>query len=184
MFTKHVEDVSLILELLTGETMDDVYLETLTAGYNPGPGMISDKATIKAHYLAWKRHTTKHAYLRHLPSPYFEYALAFTLFLSCGWILGRFFICLPFEVAPSEFVAIMTNTANRRLIKTRRGYIGLAGQSVRVGDTIVICTGGKLPLVLRNKGNGVSELVTDCYIHGIMAGEAYREQECQRIWLC
>ena len=163
--------------------MEDAYWQTLTAGYNPGTGMLSDKQTMKAQYLAWKRHSLKHAYLRRFPSPLFEYALAFTLILSGCWIILRLFFCRPFVPAPSDFKRVSSHTANRRLIRTEKGYIGLAGMMVRKGDVIILCKGGKLPLVVRRENNKSYKLIADCYVHGVMSGEAFRERECGEIWL-
>ena len=164
--------------------MEDAYWQTLIAGYNPGTGMLSDKQIIKAQYLAWKRHALKHAYLRRFPSPFFEYALAFTMVLSGCWLIARYFLCLPFVPAPSEFKKVSGHTANRRLIRSEKGYIGLAGMMVRKGDLIILCKGGKLPLVVRREYENDFKLIADCYVHGIMSGEAFRERDCGEILLC
>ena len=169
---------------VTGEDLEDAYWQTLIAGYNPGKEKLRNKSQMKAHYVAWTRHSLRHAYLRRLPSPAFECALAFTLTLSICWIILRFFLCLPFVSAPGEFNALMGNLANRRLIRTARGYIGLAGETVQVGDSILICSGGKLPLVARPSEQGHMKLQGDCYIHGIMSGEAFDESKCHLIWFC
>ena len=118
---------------ITGETLEDAYWQTLIAGYSPGTNMLSDRNLIKSHYLAWSRHSFHYAYLRRLPSPLFEYALGFTIFLAALGIIGRRLICLPLKLAPSGFKAIMGNAANRRLVKTKKGYIGLSGAATRAG---------------------------------------------------
>ena len=79
---------------------------------------------------------------------------------------------------------------------TERGYIGLAGNRVRSGDEIVLCQGGKVPLVFRRveaKGEvGESNdkeqtdrwrLVGDAYVHGIMSGDEFDEGACKRMIL-
>ena len=40
------------------------------------------------------------------------------------------------------------------------------------GDLVAIIMGADVPFVLRSTGVGTYELVGDCYIHGVMDGEA------------
>ncbi|KAL2045707.1 hypothetical protein N7G274_002138 [Stereocaulon virgatum] len=167
---------------VTGEDLEDAYWQTLIAGYNPGVSRLRDKDRIKAHYLAWTRHSLRHAYLRRLPSPAFEFALTLILVLSLGWILFRFLICLPKPAAPHEFKEMMGNAANRRLFRTEHHYIGLAGDAVQAGDLVVICRGGKLPLIARKDKPESIKLVGDCYVHGIMQGEAFDGDKCELMW--
>lgn len=68
----------------------------------------------------------------------------------------------------------------RRLIKTQNGYIGLAPNAVVVGDKIGIFRGGKAPLIIREQGT-CWELVGDSYIHGIMHGEVFKPDDCERM---
>jgi Heterokaryon incompatibility protein (HET) len=88
------------------------------------------------------------------------------------------------------------HTLHRRFIRTERGYIGLAGNEVRVGDSVVLCRGGMVPLVLRrveaetevDRSTGRERpdkwrLVGDAYIHGIMDGEAFDEGSCESMIL-
>jgi hypothetical protein len=67
----------------------------------------------------------------------------------------------------------------RRLGSTKNGYFGLLPAGTRKGDAIVLAEGGRVPLVLREvKSKKSWELVGDCYIHGIMYGEAFDSQKC------
>jgi hypothetical protein len=72
---------------------------------------------------------------------------------------------------------------NRMLVKTERGFLGLAHGSARPGDRIMLCKGSEVPLVLRKEGE-IWTLVGECYVHGIMNGEAFEEEKCQPIVLC
>lgn len=64
---------------------------------------------------------------------------------------------------------------------TECGYIGIAPPSVQINDDVWILFGGRVPFVLRPRGNGCSSLglegadeylfVGDAYVHGIMDGE-------------
>jgi hypothetical protein len=71
---------------------------------------------------------------------------------------------------------------NRRMFKTEKGYIGLGPGDMRAGDHIALFTGGSMPLIMRSKGTKL-ELVGDCYFHGIMYGERYREDQCELVWI-
>ena len=135
---RHVAGLSSNKKYVTGEDLEDAYWQTLLGGYNPGKNMLSDRNLIKAHYNAWSRHSFKHAYLRRLPSPLFDFALAFTVFLSILSIIGRRLICLPINQAPSGFIALMGNAANRKIVKTKKGFIGLAGAGTQVGKCIYL----------------------------------------------
>lgn len=70
----------------------------------------------------------------------------------------------------------------RRLIQTEKGYIGLAGKSVEVGDHVVLVEGLETPLVLRRKGEQW-KIVGDCYVHGVMNGEAFDVDACEDLWI-
>lgn len=76
----------------------------------------------------------------------------------------------------------------RRLITTKRGYVGMALETIRRDDVIYVLLGCSVPVVLRPVGEHF-EFVGECYIHGIMEGEAMEwltTEECQleNIVLC
>ncbi|KAG4441387.1 hypothetical protein IFR05_003144 [Cadophora sp. M221] len=56
--------------------------------------------------------------------------------------------------------------SNRRLFRTREGYVGLAPDHVEYGDRLYILDGARVPFLLR--GN---RLVGEAYVHGLMHGE-------------
>jgi hypothetical protein len=76
----------------------------------------------------------------------------------------------------------MTLTISRRLFKTEKGYLGLGPRSLKKEDEVALLKGGMVPLVIRKTDNNF-ELVGDCYVHGIMHGEAFSEEACRVIWL-
>ncbi|APA15937.1 hypothetical protein sscle_15g107070 [Sclerotinia sclerotiorum 1980 UF-70] len=59
----------------------------------------------------------------------------------------------------------------RRLIGTKNGRIGLTVAASRIGDSIVVLPGCSVPVVLRRDGTGW-ELVGECFVYGLMNGEA------------
>jgi hypothetical protein len=60
----------------------------------------------------------------------------------------------------------------RRLIGTGQGRVGLTVAAARDGDSIVVLKGCGMPMVLRPAGEGLWSLVGECYLHGMMRGEA------------
>lgn len=66
---------------------------------------------------------------------------------------------------------------NRRLVKTKCGRLGLAPYRVRRGDLVCILFGCSVPILLRQRkdANTLEEyfqIIGECYIHGIMDGQA------------
>jgi hypothetical protein len=59
----------------------------------------------------------------------------------------------------------------REVITTKTGYLGLAPDSVRQDDVIVILPGCNCPVVLRPCEGSLFAIVGECYVDGIMNGE-------------
>ncbi|KAK4231677.1 heterokaryon incompatibility protein 6,OR allele [Podospora fimiseda] len=68
---------------------------------------------------------------------------------------------------------------HRVMIKTEKGYVGLTGKGVEVGDKVGLFKGGRMPIVLRET-EGKWRVVGggDVYLHGVMAGEGWDEGLC------
>ena len=63
--------------------------------------------------------------------------------------------------------------AHRRLLVSKRGYIGLAPGHAVLGDVVAVLHGGSTPFLLRPGAvPGVYSLVGECFVYGIMGGEA------------
>lgn len=60
---------------------------------------------------------------------------------------------------------------NRRLFTTKDGYVGLGPQAMRKSDCLVVLSGSRMPVVLRQSGTKWNVL-GPCYAHGVMYGEA------------
>jgi hypothetical protein len=74
---------------------------------------------------------------------------------------------------------IQETTSIRKFFITKNSYFGMGPRNMQQGDEIHIVAGGNCPLVLRPVNNPQSPstnprytLVGDCYLHGIMDGEA------------
>lgn len=61
---------------------------------------------------------------------------------------------------------------SRNLMATTRGYIGLIPDDAQIGDVICVLLGGPTPYVLRPVGDGDYILVGECYVYGLMNGQA------------
>lgn len=66
-------------------------------------------------------------------------------------------------------------TTGRRFITTDDHYLGLAPAGSRIGDQICVILGCNIPFVIRATAEGGGYvLIGECYIHGLMRGEALR----------
>jgi hypothetical protein len=73
--------------------------------------------------------------------------------------------------------AVEVAVARRQFFLSNTGWMGLAPTSAVKGDIICILLGGATPFVLRPAGNDLYQLVGECYIHGMMDGEAMEDLE-------
>jgi hypothetical protein len=76
------------------------------------------------------------------------------------------------EPDPDRYACRLEVMINRRLFITTSGKIGLGPARTASKDVVVILFGGNVPYVLRPLGNGQWEFIGECYIHGLMKGEA------------
>lgn len=65
----------------------------------------------------------------------------------------------------------------RRLFLTANASLGLGPHGMRGGDVVCVLSGGEVPFVLRPMAGGYFVLVGECYVGGLMEGEAI---ECAR----
>jgi hypothetical protein len=99
----------------------------------------------------------------------------------------------PHAVASSDFweifrraqpfiTSITYKLKGRRFCVTRKGYIGLVPIETKTGDEIAVFDGATVPFVLRQaeKGDGAFYLIGECYVHGIMKGEALGKETVTR----
>lgn len=71
--------------------------------------------------------------------------------------------------------------SGRRFLRTKEGHLGLGHQTVQVGDEVWISPRSFTPLVLRRMDSSAPSshhrLIGECYLHGIMHGEAFKDKE-------
>lgn len=72
---------------------------------------------------------------------------------------------------------------NRRLCVTHAGRLGLVPSTACEGDEILVFGGAITPFVVRKNEDGSHRLVGDCYVRGLMHGEAMQENDMQKIVL-
>jgi hypothetical protein len=81
---------------------------------------------------------------------------------------------LEAQVAAVVFDLTLGTYFSRRLIQTRKGFIGLAHAQSRVSDCICLLSGCRIPVILRRCEDGFT-IVGAGYSQGIMDGEAWKE---------
>jgi hypothetical protein len=107
----------------------------------------------------------------------------FRTYIADTVLTGRMGVSLEVpdgQTTAEEFAATIQTfmwkaSRGRRLMFTRKGYIGLGPSDTRNGDIICIFVGGQTPYVLRHNWSLVSptfQFIGECYVHGIMDGEA------------
>lgn len=79
-----------------------------------------------------------------------------------------------YKFAQLQKVALL----GRRFFVSSKGYIGLAPEDSRVGDSVCVVFGGTLPIVLRPEGDEFVFL-GECYFHGFMGGEATEREDLE-----
>ena len=94
----------------------------------------------------------------------------------------------PFDFTEEEFISLSQSLtqyavpmsaciSERKLCVTRKGYVGLVPDDATEGDVICVVVGGDVPFVLRRCDDDVYRLLGDCYVHGIMEGEALEAED-------
>jgi hypothetical protein len=88
-----------------------------------------------------------------------------------------------FAAFQEDFIsAIEASLQFRTLFVTQSGYIGLGPLTMQPTDMICVLLGCSVPVVIRNEAPNGHVLVGECYMHGIMDGEAFEpgwEREVQ-----
>ncbi|CAN9094122.1 unnamed protein product [Alternaria alternata] len=67
-------------------------------------------------------------------------------------------------------------TFGRRLFETSRGFIGLGPAAAQIDDEICLLLGGQVCYVLRTRRDGHHEFIGECYVHGMMDGQACEDE--------
>ena len=77
--------------------------------------------------------------------------------------------------------SITAYSRGRTLCVTTEGRLGYVPLKSSVGDRICILLGSKVPFVVREASHQRFKLIGECYIHGIMDGEATRDRDIESL---
>ncbi|KAI1426993.1 hypothetical protein F5Y12DRAFT_793314 [Xylaria sp. FL1777] len=97
--------------------------------------------------------------------------------------------CATLTEKSKNYTSLLDGTLSRwRFVITNRGYCGVAGNAVQLGDKVSILGGGAVPFILResDERKGRYRLVGESYIEGIMDGQALKFRgvsEVKMLWL-
>ncbi|KAL8816680.1 MAG: hypothetical protein Q9223_004347 [Gallowayella weberi] len=69
--------------------------------------------------------------------------------------------------------AFYVNSVSRSFIITKEERVGLAPNTSNPGDCIAVLLGCQSPIVLRSQNNADFRVLGECYVHGLMTGEAF-----------
>ncbi|KAH0565750.1 hypothetical protein GP486_000847 [Trichoglossum hirsutum] len=153
----------------TNETRREAFWQTISVGeYNRS-------ARVQAELRVWSNVTRLAIFVRQMYTDPLGLPYCVAVFL---WHLVSNKELFVFEIQGRY-------TLNRRLIRTARGYLGLASCLTDVGDDVVLCKGSSVPLVLRKTDDTAEtfRLVGDSYVHGIMDGRTFEERRCRQLFL-
>jgi len=73
------------------------------------------------------------------------------------------------------------NSRGRKLFGTAKGYLGIGEILLQTGDLVCVLFGAGVPMILRPIGRSY-RVVGECYLHGIMEGEALAEGLSRSQW--
>ncbi|RSL71752.1 hypothetical protein CEP53_001376 [Fusarium sp. AF-6] len=82
-----------------------------------------------------------------------------------------------YPLARRAIEASLSLAQSRRFAGTDMGLTGYVPMRAKKGDLVVILYGADVPFVVRKEAGGRYSLVGECYMHGIMYGEALRISE-------
>jgi hypothetical protein len=151
---------------ITDEDILDVFWQTVSAGE------ASDSPTVRFETQVWD---TVNRF-----SP-FPRKLHLDVLNLPYWVMWLFWNAVMHKPV-LRFEMQGRYTLNRRLVKTEKGYIGIASCPTEIGDSVALCKGSKVPLIIRARKESTAwRLVGDAYVHGIMNGTAFEEHKCRKM---
>lgn len=171
----------------TGEAMLDVFWQTLLVG------SYDIRFEQKKHqFAAFDRNYRLLRFVNDLPMPRrwwpfkILYGLMVYSILSFDNVISIFSGLGTGATFPErkEFANELLPIMGRKMIRTSRGFVGLATGEAKEGDVVMLLEGGKVPYVLRKTDEeNVYHFVGDCYLHGQMHGREWNIGRCQFMWL-
>ncbi|SMQ48515.1 unnamed protein product [Zymoseptoria tritici ST99CH_3D7] len=83
------------------------------------------------------------------------------------------------EMAIRYFAKFERTSWSRSFFTTKAGRIGLGPMGLREEDVIAVLFGGQTPFVLRPLRDGRYKFIGECYVHGIMDGQAMQQHRAE-----
>ncbi|SMY22211.1 unnamed protein product [Zymoseptoria tritici ST99CH_1A5] len=83
------------------------------------------------------------------------------------------------EMAIRYFAKFEKTSWSRSFFTTEAGRIGLGPMGLREEDVIAVLFGGQTPFVLRPLRDGRYKFIGECYVHGIMDGQAMQQHRAE-----
>ena len=153
---------------ITGETSHDAYWQTIITGCPP-----EEVDQIRDEFARYRKSTR------------LERTMGFLNLSKSPWLCMAMIMLWGFfrpATAPcAAFAQRLQYVGDRKLMRTLGGYLGLVPKSASIGDHIVLLKGGRVPYVLREAGRNKFELIGECYVHGVMHGEAFDAERCKHM---
>ncbi|KFY41442.1 hypothetical protein V494_03001 [Pseudogymnoascus sp. VKM F-4513 (FW-928)] len=72
---------------------------------------------------------------------------------------------------------IFRMTAAKTIFITEKGYIGIGSDLIQEGDKVILSPGFNVPMIVRECEDGSHHFVAPAYIHGVMDGEKWPDNE-------
>ncbi|KAI0968672.1 heterokaryon incompatibility protein-domain-containing protein [Xylaria arbuscula] len=127
--------------------------------------------------LLWRTLTCNHTeFVDPVPNYYREWVVAYTDLVRSGLRADEKFVQTWLPRAQHIESGIAYFSQGRRFTGTDGGLIGWVPEETIKGDEIVILYGSRVPIVVRGNGEGKYRLIGECYIHGLMDGQAINAQ--------
>ena len=89
----------------------------------------------------------------------------------------RIMIAVNYGGAQNIHQWIYKLTAGKTLFTTGEGYMGIGSDLIQEGDRVVLIPSFNLPMIVRGCEDGSHRFVAPAYIHGIMDGEKWPDNE-------
>ncbi|KAI1398800.1 HET-domain-containing protein [Hypoxylon fuscum] len=157
---------------ITGEPIRDAFVQTLVTESTD-----ENIETLRRQLDILERNATIARWLASLPSFLPNWLVDKLVYLAHALVFYN-----QTDQMTLDFRIHLSSLADRRVFRTDKGYIGLGSALAEVGDEIAVVKGAKVPLILRAMKSKWA-LQGDCFLKGIMQGEAYCEDECYQIWI-
>lgn len=175
---KNWELIALQRTYPTGQQPRDAYWQTLCAGRTPSNHRQDPRYKYYVMLRSLRRmvRLTVRWFPRSSQDTWYN-RFFYKLFQTAWRVLGL----TPTKIQRIGFPPESRLLNHRRMVRTKKGYIALAPRLTQEGDWIAICDGGDLPLVVRKDGD-YWVLVGESYVHGVMNGEAWVQEDSREMW--